>query len=339
MSNPFADAMAMVLHVQFGPIIGKLTQSGVPDILDAGAMPAAEVAAKAGLHPQSLTRSLRALSAFGIFRETSEGTFENTDASRLFRNQPGGLRNWTLFSTARPSLKTAGALGHTLETGESAHDFANGMGIWEYLKQDPELNKQFNLGLGEIRKDEQAQIAKAYDWSQVGTLIDVGGGAGHLLAAALGQNTAMQGVLFDRPDVLPDGDRTLIGHGVRSRVELVGGSFFEPIRVPTSGTSRWLLSQILHDWPDADSVRILKQCRAAMKPEDRLLVVEMVPVPGKPDPTIARLDVMMMMYFGEARQRTLDEYKSLFTESGFQLVCEMPTGTDFSIVEARPAWQ
>jgi SAM-dependent methyltransferase len=335
-SNPFVDAMAMVFHVHFGPLIRKLTQSGVPDLLDAGPMRAVEVAAKAGLHPQSLTRALRALSAFGIFRETSAGTFENTDASRLFRNQPGGLRNWTLFATAAPSLRTAEALGHTLATGESAHDHANGMGIWEYLKQDPELNNQFNLGLGEIRKDEQSQIARAYDWSQVGTVIDVGGGAGHLLAAALGQNTAMKGVLFDRPDVLRDGEGTQTARGVRNRVELVGGSFFEPIRVPMSGAGRWILSQILHDWPDADSVRILKQCRAAMRPEDRLLVVEMVPVPGKPDPTIARLDVMMLMYFGEARQRTLDEYKLLFAESGFELVREMPTGTDFSIVEAKP---
>ncbi len=87
---------------------------------------------------------------------------------------------------------------------------------------------------------------------------------------------------------------------------------------------------------DAECVEILKQCRAAMRPDDRLLVVEMVPVPGKPNPVILMVDVMMLMFFGEARQRTVPEYKTLFDATGFEMIRELPTGTDFSIIEVRP---
>jgi hypothetical protein len=333
MSSPFGTAMAMLDSVMFSPIVRKLTLCGVPDILEIGPMPAAAIAEKTGLDSLSLTRSLRALTSFGIFSEVAPGTFANNDASRLFRSQPGGLYHWTLFMTSDQVFKAAGALGHTLETGESAHDFAHGQRMWDYLREHPEDNEHFNFGLGEIRKDEQEHLAKAYDWSTVRSVVDVGGGAGHLLAASLQQNPAMRGILFDRTDVLPDAESTLTGLGVRDRCELVGGDFFQPIGVTGDV---WILSQILHDWTDAEAKGILKQCRGAMSPNDRLLVVEMVPVPGKPDLNISILDVTMMMMFGEARQRTVAEYETLFAAAGLQLVRELPTGTAFSILEARP---
>jgi hypothetical protein len=60
----------------------------------------------------------------------------------------------------------------------------------------------------------------------------------------------------------------------------------------------------VHDWPDAECRTILKRCRERVSSGDRLLVVEMVPVPGQPDAGISMLDMAMMMFGGEARQRT-----------------------------------
>jgi hypothetical protein len=93
--------------------------------------------------------------------------------------------------------------------------------------------------------------------------------------------------------VLPDAEHLLQTRGVRERCELVGGSFFEPIEVRGDV---WILSQVLHDWPDAECRTILKRCRERMTSGDRLLVVEMVPVPGQPDAGIAMLDMAMMMF-------------------------------------------
>jgi hypothetical protein len=84
---------------------------------------------RAGLHRLSLERVLRALTAFDVFTEVYPGTFDNNEASRLFRNCPGGLWNWALFPTAEQFLKSAGALGHSLETGQPAHDHAFGQTV------------------------------------------------------------------------------------------------------------------------------------------------------------------------------------------------------------------
>ena len=60
---------------------------------------------------------------------------------------------------------------------------ALGQTVWEYMRDHPEDNAAFNQGLAEIRKDEQAAIAAAYEWTGVTTVVDVGGGAGALLAS------------------------------------------------------------------------------------------------------------------------------------------------------------
>ena len=335
MSNSsFQTAMSILSHLYFAPILGTLIRARVPDLLDGGAIHSTDLANQAGLHPLSTVRALRALTAFGVFREVSPSTFANSDASALFRDAPGGLRNYALFATSDQFLRSSAALGHSLKTGEASHDHALGQKVWEYMRDHPEDNAAFNRGLAEIRKDEQAVIAAAYDWARVNSVVDVGAGAGALLASIVAGNPGVRGILFDRPDVLPDADHLLAGRGVRERCELVGGSFFEPM--PVKGDV-WILSQVLHDWPDSECRKILSRCRGRMRSGDRLLVVEMVPVPGQPDVGIALLDMIMMMFGGEARQRTEDEYNELFAETGFGRARVVPTGTAFSILEVKPS--
>jgi hypothetical protein len=273
------------------------------------------------------------LTAFGVFRELAPGTFANSEASTLFRDG-GGLRNYALFATSEQFLKSAMAFGHSLDTGQAAHDHALGQKVWEYFRDHPEDNEAFNRGLAEIRTDEQAAIAAAYDWAGVKSVVDVGAGAGALLASIVAGNPGVRGILFDRPDVLPDAEHLLKTRGVRERCELVAGSFFE--RMEVKGDV-WILSQVLHDWPDAECRTILKRCRERMSSGDRLLVVEMVSVPGQPDAGIAMLDMAMMMFGGEARQRTEAEYNQLFSATGFGPARVIGTGTAFRILEAKPS--
>lgn len=331
--SSFEAAMSILSHMSFAPLLGRLIRARVPDLLDGEPVHAAELARQAGLHPLSTVRALRALTAFGVFREVAPSTFVNTEISNLFRDAPGGLRNYALFATSDQFVKSCAALGRSLETGLAAHDCALGQSVWDYMRDHPEDNVAFNRGLAEIRKDEQAAIAAAYPWSGVTTVVDIGAGAGSLVASIVADNPGVRGTLFDRPDVLPDADHLLKARGVRDRCDLVGGSFFDPMEI---GGDVWILSQVLHDWPDVACRSILMRCRERMKSGNRLLVVEMVPVPGQPDIGIAVLDIAMMTFGGEARQRTEEEYKELFAVTGFSLTRVLGTGTAFSILEASP---
>jgi len=331
--SSFQAAMSLMTHMYLNPVIGALARHGVPDHLDNGPLPASDLAQLAGMDALSLTRALRALAAFGTFHEISPGVFANNPVSSLFCNRPGGLRNVALFYSSDHFHKSAAALGQSVVTGQSATNHVFGQSFWEYMRQHPEENETFNRALAELRGNEHQQIADAYDWTGVNDIVDVGGGIGSLLVAILENRRAIRAVLVEQRELLPEADRLLSRRGVRDRCELLAGNFFDSI----SATGEvWILSQVLHDWPDAECRTILQRCREAMRPTDRLLVTEMLTVPCEPNVQVSLIDMVMLMYFGEARQRTVDEYKNLFDSTRFSLSRVLPTAGTFSIVEASP---
>ena len=95
----------------------------------------------------------------------------------------------------------------------------------------------------------------------------------------------------------------------------------------------YLLSHIIHDWSEDQCLTILGNCRRAMAPSGRLLIVEMVlpagdaPHPGK------MLDLVMLVGPG-GQERTEREYGELLDRAGFRLTRVVPTTTPVSIVEA-----
>jgi len=337
MSKPapddFITAFGLLSHLYLTPPLVALVRGRVPDHLHPDPLPTSELAKRSGLHDLTLTRALRALTAFGVFQEVSPGVFANNPVSDFYRDRAGGIRNALLFWGDEHVLRSAAELGHSVKTGESSFEYVHGESFWERMRRLPDECELFNRALADLRGDEHRQIANAYDWSDIDTVVDVGGGAGSLLAAILENNQGTRGVLVEQPEVLPDADRLLSERGVRTRCDFLGGSFFDPI----AATGKvWTVCQVLHDWPDVDCRSILQRCRDAMRAEDRLLVIEMLTVPCQPNPGVAMLDMMMLLYFGEARQRTVDEYEKLFRATGLALSRVIATPSAFSILEAQP---
>ena len=139
-------------------------------------------------------------------------------------------------------------------------------------------------------------------------------------------------MLIDQPEVLPDADRLLSARGVGDRCDFVGGSFFEPMA--TTGEV-WAMCQVLHDWPDAE-------CRAILPAAARRCARRTDCSSSRCSPCranrigIAVLDMMMLLYFGEARQRTVAGDSELFRAAGLEYSRVVSTASAFSIVEARP---
>jgi SAM-dependent methyltransferase len=174
---------------------------------------------------------------------------------------------------------------------------------------------------------ETEPMLDAYDFSDFGTVVDVGGGHGRMLAAILNRHPAIEGILFDLPAVA-DRSRTIISDlGLSERCRVVGGDFFT--FVPSADA--YVLRHIIHDWDDKDAIAILQNCRDAMNPGGRVLVVETV-IPPLNEPCFGKwLDLMMLIVGG--RERTEEQYRRLFRQAGLTLSRIVPTAHEVSIVE------
>ena len=95
-----------------------------------------------------------------------------------------------------------------------------------------------------------------------------------------------------------------------------------------------MMRHIIHDWDDEKCLLILKNCHRAMPPEGKLLVVESVIPPGN-EPFGGKLLDLVMLLIPGGKERTEEEYRSLFNEAGFELTQVIPTATEVSIIEAK----
>src|SRR5262249_38657127 len=203
---------------------------------------------------------------------------------------------------------------HSFCTGEPGFDRAHGLPFFDYLEQHPDAGTTFNRAMGAGARSRLAALVE-HDWTDVRHVVDVGGGNGTLLAAVLAANPDLTGTLFDLPSALAGAPPVLAEVGVADRCELVSGDFFADPS-PPAGAS--VLSQILHDWDDERAAAILTNCRRSIADDGRLLVHDAV-VPSGPEPHYRKLfDLHMLVLLG-GKERTSNEWQTLFAGTGFKI--------------------
>ncbi|GAB1540312.1 methyltransferase [Scytonema sp. NUACC21] len=306
-------------------VVAKL---GIADLLQDGSQHCDALAAATNTHSDSLYRVLRFLAGLGIFTETQPRCFELTPlADCLQSNVPGSIRNNAIIRGEEYYYKAWENLMYSVQTGECAFEHLYGMGLFEYYEQNSVARKLFhNISSKEV----YAPLLEPYDFSSIGKLVNVGGGAGKLLAAILEANPSMTGVLFELPKVIDEAKSSPDIASVYDRCQFIEGNFFEA--VPEGGDA-YLLKEVLHLWDDERAIAILKHCHQAMKEQGRLLVIEAVIVPGNELSGSKFGDVHMLVMCPGGRERTEAEFRDLFESAGFHLTKIIPTKTEFCIIE------
>lgn len=304
---------------------------GIADHLGGGPQSSDALAQAVGAHPGALYRLLRFLEYLGLFYEPEPGKFALTPMGEYLRTDaPGGIRSEIIFNMELiwPGW---GELAYTVTTGRSADKRVYGQSFFEHLQQHPHLAALFNDGMTRFIAGMAPAVAAAYDFRPFHTIVDVGGGHGTLMAAILQANPHARGVIFDLPITVEGAQKYMAELGLGERCACLGGDFF--VDVPAGDAI--ILSAVISDWDNEKSVHILSNCRRAIAPGGRLLLIERRLVPEEPAPATAFLDLQMLLLGGGAG-RSADEYRRLLAEAGFELTRVIATGTQRSIFEAQP---
>lgn len=224
-------------------------------------------------------------------------------------------------------------LAWCVETGEPAHRRRGVTDPFADPARTPEEAAIFDAALAELARTAADAVAAAYDFAALGTIVDVGGGTGALLAALLLRHKRLRGILLDRPAPVERARARLAEAGLAERATAIPGDFFDTV---PSGGDAYILKHVLHDWDDTSAAAILASCRRAMAPGSRLLVIEGVS-PARIDATpesrrAAATDVNMLVSTG-GRQRSAAAFRALLEAAGFSLAAIIPTASLVSIIE------
>jgi hypothetical protein len=323
--EPSADPAALVAELARGHIAPRclhvIADCGAADAVGPEGATPAEIAAHTGLAADALDRMLRLLAAHGIFRHGPHGRYEHTAASRLLRSdEPGSLRSYVRMNGLRAFWDRYADLANTARAGRPQRDWAD---LVEHLAAHPEESAIFNAAMVAKSRTVLPAVVAAYDFRSFGTIVDVGGGRGHLLELILKAAPHARGIVFELEHVVADA-------APAPQIELVTGDFFTD---PLPQADGYLLMDVLHDWDDVDAARILRAVRQAAHAKSRLLIIETL-VPEAPGPHFGKsLDITMLAVTG-GRERSQAEFAALLANAGFRLLRVLPTASHYSIVEA-----
>lgn len=296
-------------------ILGTFSRLRVADLLDDGPLSAAELAARLETDPDATFRMMHAMASIGFVSMDAERRFSHAPPSRSLRS--GGMMRARDFAEYFASASNVNAwmdFEATLRTGKCAFDRVHGVNVWDWFDAHPEERECFARAMTGMTLADAPFVAATYPFAEVATVCDVAGGRGALVSELLLRHPHLRATLTDNPRVLDAARGLLSRRGVVDRVTFEPGNFFESV---PPGADLYTLKNILHDWDDARSEKILRNVRAAMKPGQRVLLLESLIDRSRPDPLVTPADLQMMIVCGEGRERDEADFHRLLRAAGF----------------------
>ena len=333
-----APPEAALLHMATGAWVAQalyvVAKFGLADLLVAGPRSATDLAKITGTHAGALYRILRALASVNVFAEDEVGLFHLTPTAECLCTKVGSLRAFVIMLGEQEHWRAWGEIVYSVKTGQPAFDHVFRMPRFQYFADHPDDARIFSEAMTSRGSQENDAIISAYDFSNLKSIVDVGGGQGSLLVAILRATSDIRGVLFDLPGVIAVARSAVSPTEETARYALVEGNFFKAIPV---GADAYLLKKVIQDWDDERAIEILINCRRAMRRDGRLLLIEPVIPPGNIHSFNKLLDLLLLVWTPGGKARTEREHEELLTKAGLKISRVISTESWLSLLEALPA--
>lgn len=331
-----AQAELMQLTQLFLPFaIRGLATLGVADALASGPAPVEAIAEAVNADAGALYRTLHFTATRGVFTELPGKMFALNPVAELMRSDvPGSMRPALMINDKTPNmLRVLTEVTYTLRTGQSAFRKVRGTGPFEAVATG-------RPGIGRlIRRRSQSgpvdALLSKVDFGSDRIMTDVGGGTGTMLGGILARYPDLRGILFDLPSIVEHATPELESLAVKQRCQVVGGDMFQEV---PADSDTYVLSNVLHDWPDEQAKVVLTNIRKAIPDKGRLLVLESL-AGDEPEQAaqVAQQDFMLLLNTG-GRKRTVGEHEALLQEADFRVTAVTPLSSECgTVIEARPA--
>lgn len=298
-------------------------------MLASGPLTIDELAARSELNPLRLKQIMRVLHNNAIFiYSASTQTYSNTPSSTLLMSN-----HWTQWHRwvslyGNVFYDFASSIPDAIRAGErrSAAQIACGteQSIFRYFAEQEGMQNKFHAALGAAAVAQAPGLLADYPWQELGdaTVLDVGGGGGDFVAGLLRGYSELRGAIFELDSVIDmvrpkfrDAQGEFADVGPRM-VALHVGDFLKELPAYEVYTMKWCL----HNWADADVVRILEAARRAIHvtPRAKMVVIEAVLADGRSS-RVWRYGDMTMMATVNGQERTELEWRNLVSKAGWRV--------------------
>ncbi|KAF5365107.1 hypothetical protein D9758_010955 [Tetrapyrgos nigripes] len=354
-SMPFeAQCMRLIVENRIADLLEKFPNG----------LHVAEIASKTKnqMNPRKLGQVMGLLAARGCFREVSENTFTNNRLSLTLvsTNPVASMVHLCSYEIQKsinvlPEAMTDPEYAITESAEKSAYTFAvrdeGATSFYGWYQKHPELQGQFDHAMiGLSRVEGSLSIVNNYPWSdlpQGTTFCDVGSGVGTIPLALAKAHPNLRIILQDLPGAIEEAKqlwKTEFPEAIETgKVTFKAFDFFA--ESPMEDQDFYYMKHIMHNSPDAEAIKILKNIAAVMKPSSCVLIHEIVMMDGvrsaedqeSQATSMAKAQEPLLPNYGSgnlrhhnqnlnmlglfnARQRTRGQFRALGESAGLELV-------------------
>jgi SAM-dependent methyltransferase len=281
-----------------------------------------------GACKDNLYRLLKVLSSYGIFKETNEMTFINTEYSNMMRKEyPESVYDLILWEVGTLTWKSLEGLDQCVLNGETAFDKAFGMSFFKYLDQNQNHKRALHNALNAFNKISNPSIKQSYDFSKFNKILDIGGGQGELIIDIQEKYSNAECMLFEHEETISQ-----LSSIIKQGINVFTGDFFTD-ELPEADC--YILKLILHDWNNDQCIKLLKNCNRTLSKGGKLLIMEPAIIDGSPYKLFSQMLDLDMMILTGGKERTPEEYNTILNASGFKYSNIISTETPLYIIEAN----
>ncbi|MGF1480171.1 MAG: methyltransferase [Cyanophyceae cyanobacterium] len=311
---------------------------GIFDLLEEeGELSIEALAQKTQTEPERLYFPIRALAHLGVLQEKPGRVFAPTDTSSLLvTNKEPSMAHLIMHLIEPAQWDSWKVLEDSLRQGVVPFELANGKGVYEYCQDNEWSGDTFIKAMSYLTSHTVDPLLDVLDFNQFGTVMDVGGGQGGLIARIV-KRFGCKGILFDVPYVAETATDYLKKQGVSTNdVEIKTGDVFESV---PKGADAIVMKYFLSAWNDEDAAKILHNCREALPSHGRLFLMQAF-VPEIDEPKVAPDGIMPGIFAVQINVavpgggwRTRKHFQELFEQCGFKLENSVDSATNLSAME------
>ncbi|KAL9082681.1 MAG: hypothetical protein Q9165_008822 [Trypethelium subeluteriae] len=287
-----------------------------------------EISQKCGLNVIDVRRVLRHAMTNGIFSEPRPGVVAHTAASKLL-SQNGIVRDFVGASSEESMPAMVGLVDALSKWGfargpeESGFCLAHNssLGFWDFMKEHPERGNRWANAMSAYATTVPIDgLLKSIDWAALGEgpVVDIGGGHGPVSIELAKNFSELRFVVEDMDYVIAEG-QSHVPEEFKDRVSFIG--YDARTTQPVKNAPMYFMRAVLHNWPDASCVQILRNQIPALKKGARVIINETgLPQAGALPLSLEKrrrysiMDLNMLAYFG-SRERNEDDWIKIVGEA------------------------
>jgi len=290
------------------------------DHIASGIRNVADLASVINADARALDNLIGALVHEGYLRRSDIGLGLSPEAERLCADHPESAKHACLMWGAE-HMDAWQQLDVSIRSGQAVFPMLHGAPFFSYLDGHPDRAVEYHKAMFTYASQDYEGIADVLDLSQYRSVMDVGGGNGALIGSLRAAYPEVSFRIFDIQDHRTEGTRDVAFHQ---------GDFFKGV---PEGSDALLLSRVVHDWDDAEALRILGNCHAALPTHGALYLIENdLSLLGDGGHLLS----LNMLAVCGSRERSLREYEQLLEHSGFLVLDHVHHGKQAIIKALRP---